>query len=83
MHHLIVSGRQNLERIAELMDAVAERSAIIEYVGLDDDNMPHLSRRRPIEYTLETVMEALGRKFARVEPFLSDRPTRKLLLCTR
>ena len=83
MHHLVVSGRQNLERIADLIDAVAGRSAIFEYIGLDDDNMPHLSARRPIEYTLEAVIEALGRKFPQVEPFPSDRPTRKILLCTR
>ena len=83
MHHLVVSGRQNLERIADLIDAVAGRSAIFEYIGLDDDNMPHLSARRPIEYTLEAVIEALGRKFPQVEPFPSDRPARKILLCTR
>ncbi len=83
MHHLVVSGRQNMDRIADLLDAVAIRSAIFEYVGLDDKNMPHLSGRRPIAYTLESATAALRQKFTEIEEFPSDRPTRKILLCTR
>ncbi len=83
MHHLHVSGRQSFERIAALLDAVATKGVIFEYVGLDDANMPHLPSLRPIDYKLEDVMAAISSHFPRIEAFASDRPTRRLLVCER
>ena len=83
MHHLLVSGRQSLERIAALIAAATQDKAIFEYVGPDDANMPHLSGRRDIRYNIEEVVQALSKHFPRIEHLPSDRPTRELLYCQR
>ena len=83
MHHLHIAGRQPFERIVELLDRVTERHLIFEFIGRDDANIPHLSNRRPIDYTLESVTAALGAKFKQINEEASDRPTRKLLICEK
>ncbi len=83
MHHLVVAGRQSLERIAELVSSVSKSMAIFEYVGPDDANMPHLSGRRDISYTAEDVLAALSKHFSEIERLPSDRDTRELFFCRR
>jgi SAM-dependent methyltransferase len=83
MHHLVVAGRQSLERIAEIIAMASRDKAIFEYVGPDDANMPHLSGRRDISYSAEDVIKALAKHFTRIERMPSDRPTRELLHCQR
>jgi hypothetical protein len=83
MHHLHITGRQSIARIVDLVDRVSGRYLIFEFIGRDDLNIPHLSHRRTIDYTLESVIEALGRRFKDIVPQASDRPTRKLLLCSK
>ncbi len=83
MHHLHITGRQSIERIVDLLDSVAERHLIFEFIGRDDANIPHLSHRRPIDYSLESVMTALGTRFRDITLEDSDRPTRMLLVCAK
>ena len=82
MHHLHVNGRQSFERIASIVDTMARKAAIFEYVDPKDGNMDLINHGRPIDYDLTTVTDALSRHFA-VSAFSSDRPTRKLLLCEK
>lgn len=83
MHHLHINARQSFERIAALMNEVSGKTLIFEFVGLDDANVPLLSRRRPIDYDLDSVVEALRVHFPKIEFIDSDRPTRKLLFCEK
>lgn len=83
MHHLHISARQPFSRIAELLDKVCARTLIFEFVARDDANVELLPTGRKIDYTLESVIDALSVYFPRIEMHDSDRPTRKLLLCAK
>ncbi|MFQ5477297.1 MAG: class I SAM-dependent methyltransferase [Candidatus Binatia bacterium] len=82
MHHLHVVARQSFDRIAALFEALASKAVIFEYVDSTDGNMHLIDHGRRIEYSLETVTGALERYFS-IRVFDSDRPTRRLLLCTK
>ena len=82
MHHLHIHGRQSFERIATLMDALARRAVIFEYVAPNDDNNHLIDHGRKIEYSLESVSKELSR-FFKVSVMDSDRSTRKILLCEK
>jgi SAM-dependent methyltransferase len=83
MHHLHISGRQSFDRVAELMDALSERHLIFEFVAMDDANNDLLGAGREIDYDLDEVMGELRRFFPRIDVLESDRPTRKLLVCSK
>ena len=83
MHHVHVSGRQSFERMTEMLDHVATRYLIFEYVAINDANMPHLPQRRAIDYTEESVKLALSNYFPTITTYPSDRPTRTLFLCEK
>lgn len=83
MHHLHISGRQSFERIAALLDEVAEQRVIFEYVGRDDANIALLHQPRPLDYDLDSVRDALSAQFPRIETLPSDRASRSILLCSR
>ncbi len=83
MHHLHISGRQSFDRIAKLMDALADQHLIFEFVAMDDENNDLLGAGREIDYDLESVTVELRRYFPAIETFDSDRPTRKILLCSK
>jgi SAM-dependent methyltransferase len=83
MHHLHVTGRQPFARIAELLATLSLRHLVFEYIAPDDDNMALLGAGRPIDYSQYEVEEALRAYFPRVEVFPSDRPTRRLLACSK
>jgi len=82
MHHLHISGRQSFDRIASLMNALAKKAVIFEYVAPEDENNHLIDHGRPIEYNLDKVMQELSRYF-KITPFDSDRPTRSILLCEK
>jgi len=82
MHHLHINGRQPFENIARLLDALAARAVIFEYVDKTDGNIDRLDHGRPIDYSIDTVCAALGAHF-RLTRMPSDRPTRTLVLCER
>jgi len=83
MHHLHIAGRQSFPRIAELLDALAARHLIFEFVGQDDPNNELIGGGRSIHYTLDEVRGALAVRFPRIEVLASDRPTRRLLVCEK
>lgn len=83
MHHLHISGRQSFDRIARLLDALAARHLIFEFVAMDDENIDLLGAGRAIDYDLSHVISELRRYFRNVETFESDRSTRKILLCSK
>jgi SAM-dependent methyltransferase len=83
MHHLHISGRQSFERIAALMDRVTAKHLIFEFVASDDANNSLLSLSRPIDYSLQTVVQVLRRYFPVTETLDSDRPTRRIVVCSR
>jgi SAM-dependent methyltransferase len=83
MHHLHITGRQSFERITALMDRVTAKHLIFEFVASDDANNSLLSLSRPIDYSLQTVVEALRRHFPVTETLDSDRPTRRIIVCSR
>ena len=82
MHHLHINGRQSMDRIARLMDALSERAVIFEYVDPEDDNVSLLDHGRSIDYNLQSVSEALSH-FFKLTVFDSDRETRKIILCEK
>jgi hypothetical protein len=82
MHHLHINGRQSFERIARIFSQLAEKYLIFEFVSMDDDNNRLLDHGREIDYSLETVCDALSAHFT-LEVMESDRATRKLILCTK
>ncbi len=82
MHHLHINGRQPFENIARMLDALAARAVIFEYVDRTDGNIDRLDHGRPIDYTIDTVCAALGAYF-RLTRLPSDRPTRTLVVCER
>lgn len=83
MHHLHVSGRQSFERIALLMDRLAKRHLVFEFVSMEDENNDLIGAGREIRYDLDSVLAALKRHFPEVVQLDSDRPTRKLLVCSK
>jgi SAM-dependent methyltransferase len=83
MHHLHINGRQPFDRIARLLDATAGKAVIFEFVAMEDTNVPRISGRRPVDYTLDTVEAALRGCFPKITRLTSDRPTRCLLVCER
>ncbi len=82
MHHLHVVGKQPFRRIAEVLDAVTERTLIFEYVDPSDDNLHLIDHGRPITYSLPEVTSALEEHFD-LAVAQSDRPTRSMLICTK
>ena len=83
MHHLHIAGRQSFERIAELLDAVATKSLVFEYVDVTDPNNDLIGLTRRIDYDLDLVSSTLARYFPIIETLPSDRSTRRLLLCSK
>lgn len=83
MHHIHLSGRQSLERIAQMLDKVANKYLVFEFVSMHDANIPHLPQRRTIDYNEDSVKQALAKYFITIEVHPSDRNTRKLFLCTK
>ena len=78
-----ITGRQSFERIAELLNDVTGQHLIFEFVARDDANIPLLPQRRHIDYSLESVVAALGRHFKDIDVRSSDRATRRLLVCRK
>jgi len=83
MHHLYVTGRQTLERIADLMAAACTRHLVFEYIDVSDANMPLIGGSRAGAYDLAGVLGALSRHFADLEVLSSDRASRRIILGTR
>lgn len=83
MHHLHIAGRQSIGRIAGLMNELSNRHLIFEYVAKNDANNEFFSPNRTIDYSLDEIRTNLGRYFGSIEIHESDRPTRKLLLCSK
>ena len=83
MHHLHVAGRQPFRNIAELLSRVAEHYVVFEYVDVTDDNIDLIDAPREIAYDLESVRAALAVHFPHIEVHDSDRPSRRLLVCSR
>jgi 2-polyprenyl-3-methyl-5-hydroxy-6-metoxy-1,4-benzoquinol methylase len=82
MHHLHISGRQSFERIAKLLNQLAKKAVIFEYVDATDGNNQLIDHGRKIEYSMASVSEALAKHF-KITVFASDRETRRLLLCEK
>ena len=83
MHHLHVAGRQPFRNIVELLSRVAAQHVLFEYVDMKDDNLDLIDAPREISYDLDSVRAALAERFPRIEVHDSDRPTRRLLVCSR
>jgi SAM-dependent methyltransferase len=83
MHHLYVTGRQTLERIADLMAEACTRHLVFEYIDVSDANMPLIGGSRAGTYDLAGVLGALDRHFSDLHVLPSDRPTRRMILGTR
>ena len=83
MHHLHITGRQSLQRIADFSAGLAQKHLVFEYVAAEDDNSVLLTAGRPIQYSLDDVQKELGRHFGRVDCVPSDRPTRMILICSK
>ncbi len=83
MHHLHITGRQSFERITQLLDSLSKNFLIFEFVSKEDDNNLLIGAGRPINYSLSTVSNALSSYFGNIDIFDSDRPTRKILLCSK
>ncbi len=81
MHHLHIAGRQSFARIASMLNQLATHCVVFEYIARDDENVELIDNRRPIDYTLDTVLAALRHYFPSLSIFDSDRPTRKIVLC--
>ncbi len=80
MHHLHITGRQSFERIAKMLDQVSTRAVIFEYVDPSDPMIELLDTRVDVCYSLGSVRTSLATKFALVEEWASDRPTRRILV---
>lgn len=82
MHHLHINGRQPFDNIARLLDTLSTRAVIFEYVDRTDGNIDRLDHGREIDYSLQSVQDALSPNFT-LTTFPSDRPTRALILCEK
>lgn len=83
MHHLHINGRQPFDKIASHLATFSHKHLIFEYVDAKDDNIKLLTVKNKYDYDLSMVMDALKTRFSSIELFDSDRPSRKLLLCTK
>ena len=83
MHHIHISGRQSFERIAKMLEKLASKSLIFEFVSMQDANIPHLSKRRIIDYSEDSVRIELAKYFKKIVVHKSDRNSRSLFLCTK
>ncbi len=83
MHHLHVTGRQPIEAIAAMLARLTGRALVFEFVASDDANVERIESNRVIDYTLESVLAALGGHFRTIETLPSDRDTRRLLVCRK
>ncbi|ADU64133.1 MAG: class I SAM-dependent methyltransferase [Pseudodesulfovibrio sp.] len=83
MHHLHIPGRQSFERISRMFSQLSTKHLLFEFVDMDDQNNDLIGAGRDIRYSFEDVMCALKKHFPTISVMDSDRPTRKLLLCTK
>ena len=80
MHHLHIAGRQPFERLAKLLRRMTSRYLIFEFVDRTDSNIQLIESVRTIDYTFESVRDALAFEFGPCEILPSDRDSRKLMV---
>jgi SAM-dependent methyltransferase len=83
MHHLHIAGRQPFRRLASLLRRLARRFLVFEFIDRADANIGRIESVRTIDYTFETVRDALASEFGPCEVLASDRASRKLLVFGR
>jgi SAM-dependent methyltransferase len=83
LHHLHVTGRQPLARVASILDRLSARYAIVEYVDPMDESTRAMTRSSLAIFNLQMVCHALSQWFPSIEILPSDRKSRQILVCTK
>lgn len=89
IHHLLIALREPVESVVDLLDSVAERFLVVEWIDADDVLIksdpayfpPHLARSA--NYDMQRFIETIGRRFRTVEHLGSHPATRRLLVFGR
>jgi SAM-dependent methyltransferase len=86
IHHLVLGEGRSLDYIASMLRRLAKRSAIVEFVNLDDaliagnpDYFPKISSFTAHSYNLDAFLTAAGRYFTSYEILESHPETRKIV----
>jgi len=90
VHHLVLGEGHSLEEVFGMLQKLANKIVVLEFVALDDEKIlnepsffPNLHRSNPSTYNLERAMEIGRRHFTSVEIRDSHPETRKILVFKR
>jgi hypothetical protein len=89
-HHLVLGEGRSISEIFQVLDRLARRTLILEFVALDDEKIlgdpgffKSLRKFDTATYSLELVVQAGRRHFARAEVLASHPSTRTILAFDR
>jgi len=85
-HHLAISQNQTFDRIVDTLDAYCQKWLITEFVPTSDPRVQELlltNRRDMSWYTLDNFLQALRKKYKRVETYPSHPDGRILCFCEK
>lgn len=80
IHHLIFKQWQSFERIAETLDMMSSKWAIVEFIPIDDEFIAPCWEDRFSFYTIENLQKAMSTYFTHVETVDSYPDGRKILV---
>ena len=83
VHNLVFKQNLRFDRIVEGLAAFSKRALLVEFLPRDDVHVREWWSAGYSWYTLESFIEALRRRFHRIEVLPSNRDPRVLLLCER
>ena len=85
-HHLAISQNQTFDRIVETLDDYCQKWLITEFVPTTDPRVQELlltNRRDMSWYTLENFLQALEKRYKKVETYPSHPDGRVLCFCEK
>jgi hypothetical protein len=87
VHHLVLGEGRSIDDVFEILQRLATRTLVLEFVSLEDDKIradpgffPNLGRYNSSNYNLELVLAAGRRRFPSVEILSSHPSTRTILV---
>ncbi|MEM6758526.1 MAG: class I SAM-dependent methyltransferase [Pseudomonadota bacterium] len=83
VHHLVFTANVHLEHIVATLDALTEKTLLVEFIPKEDAYVSAWKKPIPEWYTLDNFKSILGRNFDKIEEIPSDPSPRVFLLCSR
>jgi hypothetical protein len=87
LHHLILGEGRSLDDVFGVLQRLAAKTLVVEFVGLEDDKIrdepeffPNLRKFDEASYNLDAVLRSGSRHFAKVQVLPSHPATRSILV---